>query len=168
MSTAINFLKQLDGYTPEAAFESFQRAAIKSGVYCFGFDMEYDETNTAKGGQGALCEMDQATLMTFDTFDSQKIKRFLFRVNVPGKSDYDSFTWLVNDPNYFESIYIKNPCSYDEGEFIFRFVVSYFGDNPNDYLWYDSADDDFYYTAEDIKKLSTMPYNPSWYSKKLV
>ncbi|MCL1852953.1 MAG: hypothetical protein FWF88_07965 [Peptococcaceae bacterium] len=112
--------------------------------------------------------MDHATLMTFDIFDSQKIKRFLYGVNVPGKSDYDSFTWLVNDPNYFEAIRINNPWSYDEGEFIFRFVVSYFEDNPDDYLWHDSASDDFYYTAEDIKKLSAMPYNPMWGEKKLV
>jgi hypothetical protein len=166
MSTAISFLKKVDGYVPEIALESFQRAATKAGIFCFGFSMEYQEADVATGGEGTLSEKDQATLSKLDTFDWQEEKTFLFRINVPDQ--YNGSSWLTNDPNYFEAIYINNPGRYDEGEFIFRFVVSYFEDNPDDYLWYDSSGDDFYYTATDIKKLSTMPYNPSWYWKKLV
>jgi hypothetical protein len=166
MSSAIHFLKEIDGYTPEAALESFKRAATKSGMFCFNFNMEYDKANVVKGGEGALCGVDKETLITSDSFDRQHIKEYLFRVKVPDK--YNISDWLVNNQNYFEAIRIINPCSYDEGEFIFRFVVSYFEDNPKDYLWYDSASDDFVYTAADIKKLSTMPYNPMWSEKKLV
>jgi len=39
MSSAIQFLKRIDGYTPEIALNSFQRAAAKADMYCFGFDI---------------------------------------------------------------------------------------------------------------------------------
>ena len=160
MSSAFQIIKRINSYTLETTLASFQKAVAKAGMYSFGFDMKY--------GEGTLSEMDQETLSRIDIFDSQKVKTFIFVINVPGKSDYDSFTWLINDPDYFVAIRINNPMRYDKGEFIFRLMVSYFEDNTDDYLWYDGADGYWYYTADDILKLSKMPYNPLWSVEKLV
>jgi len=168
MSSAIKFLKRIDEYTPEATLKSFQCAATKAKIFVFGFRMDYDEVGKSLGGEGALSEIDQATLLTYDSYDSHQTKTFLFGVNTPEESDYDSFTWLVNEPNYFEAVYIRNPFRYDDGEFIFHFVVKYFEDNPDDFLWNDSTSEKFFYTASDIKKLSTMPFDPMWSERKLV
>jgi len=163
MSSAINFLKKIDGYTFAAALASLQQAAAKAGLHCFGF-----EQNDKPYSEGTLSELDEETLATFDTLDRQEVKQFLCVISEPGPLAYDSFTWLVNDPQYFRAIYINNLGKYDtDEELIFRLAVHYFAANLEDLFWYDGASD-WCYTAQDIKQLCTMPYNPSWYTRKLV
>ena len=90
----------------------------------------------------------------------------MFGIEIPTEHSRGSWTYLVGDPNYFRAIYIDNPWDYDDGEFVFRFVVSYFEDNPDDYIWF--GGDSWCYTAADIKELSTRPYDRMWCNKKLV
>ncbi|MNW66208.1 hypothetical protein D3C74_446550 [compost metagenome] len=93
------------------------------------------------------------------------MKYFTFNVNAIEEDSLDSFTWLTQDENYFWALDIEN-IKYEDYEFIYKFVVEYFKDNPEDYLWFDDAE--WCYTADDIFRLSQRPYNPKWCSEKVI
>lgn len=112
--------------------------------------------------EGTLSEVDEATFQSTENENSNRY--FTFNVNEIEEDSYDSFTWLTQNKNYFWAMDIENINH--EYEFIFRFVIEYFKDNSEDYLWFDDAD--WYYSAADILKLSQMPYNSEWCSKKNV
>ena len=72
---------------------------------------------------------------------------------------------LINNESYFWAFDLQNLNG--EYEFAFHFLSQYFSikDNINDYLWFD--DSNWYYSAQDIIRLSQQPYNPEWTIKKL-
>ncbi|MGQ8870651.1 hypothetical protein [Paenibacillus sp. TSA_86.1] len=96
--------------------------------------------------------------------DEDTIRYFTFNANKVVESSYDSFTWLTQSTDYFWALDIVNINH--EYEFIHKFVVEYFKDNPEDYLWFDDAE--WHYTADDILRLRQRPYNPKWCSEKVI
>jgi len=112
--------------------------------------------------KATLSEVDEETLLGSE--DEDTIRYFTFNVNKVVESSYDSFTWLTQSTDYFWALDIVNINH--EYEFIYKFVVEYFKDNPEDYLWFDAAE--WYYTADDILRLRQRPYNPKWCSEKVI
>lgn len=161
MSSLI-ILKIIDHYFPEKAIEDFQKAAHKANMYCILVKLKYDG-QLFLSGEGTLSYVDESTFKSIQ--NKEGLKYFTFNVNTIEEDSLDSFTWLTQDENYFWALDIEN-IKYDEYEFIYKFVVEYFKDNPEDYLWFDDAE--WYYTADDILRLSQEPYNPNWCSEKVI
>ncbi|MFC9706634.1 hypothetical protein ACFTRD_00580 [Paenibacillus sp. NPDC056933] len=160
--SSIIILKKIINYSPEQTLKNFNNVAKKADMHSFHLKVDLDTDNNFLSAEGTLSEVDEVTLM--NTENEEGIRYFSFNVNRVVENSYDSFTWLTQDENYFWAIDIENINH--EYEFIYRFVVEYFKDNVEDYLWFDDAD--WYYTADDILKLSQRPYDPRWCSKKIV
>ncbi|WP_338591300.1 hypothetical protein V6669_04995 [Paenibacillus sp. Y5S-9] len=161
MSSVI-ILKKITKYSPEQTLENFKHAAQRANMYCFHLTVDLDPDNNFQSAEGTLSEVNEETLSNTD--DEETIKYFTFNVNKVVEDSYDSFTWLTHSTDYFWAVDIVNINH--EYEFIYRFVVEYFQHNKEDYLWFDDAE--WYYTADDILKLSQRPYNPKWCSEKVV
>ncbi|WP_405171719.1 hypothetical protein MHI12_04890 [Paenibacillus sp. FSL H8-0280] len=161
MSSVI-ILKKITNYSPEQTLENFKHAAQRANMYCFHLTVDLDPDNNFQSAEGTLSEVNEETLSNTD--DEETIKYFTFNVNKVVEDSYDSFTWLTHSTDYFWAVDIVNINH--EYEFIYRFVVEYFQHNMEDYLWFDDAE--WYYTADDILKLSQRPYNPKWCSEKVV
>lgn len=159
MSSAI-ILKNIENYSPKQTVEAFKQAAKKAGMYCFYIKFKYIN-NLILSAEGTLSEVDEVTFRNTENEDS--IRYFTFNVNEVKEGSYDSFTWLTQNKNYFWALDIEN-IKHEYG-FVYRFVLEYFKDNSEDYLWFDDAS--WYYTAADILTLSQMPYNSEWCSKKM-
>lgn len=155
------FLKKIENYVPEKVIEDFKKAAQKANMFCILIKDKYRD-DLFISAEGTLSEVDESTFKSIENKDN--LKYFTFNVNQVEEDSIDSFTWLTQDENYFWALDIENINH--EYKFIFRFVVEYFKDNGEDYLWFDHAE--WYYTAEDILKLSQMPYNSKWCSEKIV
>ncbi|MEK5166564.1 hypothetical protein NYE69_30100 [Paenibacillus sp. FSL R5-0527] len=160
MSSVI-ILKNIENYSPEQAVEASKQAARRAGMFCFLLKFKYSNGNFLSAEE-TLSEVDEVTFQNTENKDS--LKYFTFNANNIEEDSYDSFTWLTQNKYYFWAIDIENINH--EYEFIYSFVIEYFKENSEDYLWFD--DDDWYYTADDILKLSHMPYNHEWCSKKIV
>lgn len=160
MSSLI-FLKKIENYSPEKAIEDFKKAAQKANMFCILIKDKYRD-DLFISAEGKLSEVDEFTFKNMDNKDN--LKYFTFNVNQVEEDSIDSFTWLTQSENYFWALDIENINH--EYKFIFRFLVEYFKDNGEDYLWFDDAE--WYYTADDILKLSQMPYDPNWCSEKIV
>ncbi|UOK64505.1 hypothetical protein MT997_08535 [Paenibacillus sp. OVF10] len=161
MSSVI-ILKKITNYSPEQTLENFKHAAQRANMYCFHLSVDLDPDNNFQSAEGTLSEVNEETLSNTD--DEETIRYFTFNVNKVVEDSYDSFTWLTHSTDYFWAVDIVNINH--EYEFIYRFVVEYFQHNREDYLWFDDAE--WYYTADDILKLSQRPYNPKWCSEKVV
>jgi len=159
--SSIIFLKKIENYSPEHALEAFKQAATKADMFCI-----LTRTKSSDGrfvsGEGTLSEVDEAAFLNTD--NKEHLKYFTFNINPVDQDSYDSFTWLTQNEKYFWTIDIENIK--DDYAFIYHFVIAYFRDHPEDYLWFDDAD--WYYTAKDLFRLSNMPYNPLWSSEKIV
>lgn len=131
-------------------------------MYCFHITVELDTDQNFQSAEGILSEVDEETLLSSE--DEDTIRYFTFNVNKIVESSYDSFTWVTQSTDYFWALDIVNINH--EYEFIYKFVVEYFKDNPEDYLWFDDAE--WYYTADDILRLRQRPYNPKWCSEKVI
>lgn len=160
--SSIIFLKNIENYSPELSIEAFKEAAEKANMHCFLINLKYDKDGGFHSAEGTLSEVDEATFLS--TEDEESIRYFTFNVNRVKENSYDSFTWLTEDEQYFWAMDIENIKQ--EYEFIYSFVLEYFKKNSEDYLWFDDAD--WYYTADDILKLSQLPYNPEWCGKKII
>ncbi|MCP1182357.1 hypothetical protein [Paenibacillus sp. 1781tsa1] len=160
--SSVVILKKITNYSPEQTLENFKHAAQRANMYCFHLSVDLDPDNNFQSAEGTLSEVNEETLSNTD--DEETIRYFTFNVNKVVEDSYDSFTWLTHSTDYFWAVDIVNINH--EYEFIYRFVVEYFQHNREDYLWFDDAE--WYYTADDILKLSQMPYDPNWCSKKIV
>lgn len=160
--SSIIILKKIEHFVPEKAIEDFKKAADKANMYCILVKLKYNG-DMFLSGEGTLSEVDEFTFKS--TVNKGHLKYLTFNVNQIEEDSLDSFTWLTQDENYFWALDIEN-IKNDQYEFIYRFVVEYFKDNPEDYLWFDDVE--WYYTAADILKLSQSPYNPKWRSEKII
>ena len=131
-------------------------------MYCFHITVELDTVQNFQSAEGTLSEVDEETLLSSE--DEDTIRYFTFNVNKVVENSYDSFMWLTQSTDYFWAMDIVNINH--QYEFIYKFVVEYFKDNPEDYLWFDDAG--WYYTADDILRLSQRPYNAKWCSEKVI
>ncbi|MCK6077942.1 hypothetical protein [Paenibacillus silvae] len=161
MSSVI-ILKKISNYSPKQTLENFKKASHRANMYCFHITVELDPDNNVQSAEGTLSEVDEETLL--NTGDEDTVRYFTFNINNVVEISYDSFTWLTESTDYFWALDIVNINH--EYEFIYRFVVEYFKDNPQDYLWFDDAE--WCYTAEDILQLSQRAYNPNWCSEKVI
>ncbi|MDM5279688.1 hypothetical protein ACN9MH_05030 [Paenibacillus silvae] len=161
MSSVI-ILKKISNYSPEQTLENFKKASNRANMNCFNITVELDPDYNVQSAEGTLSEVDEETLL--NTEDEDTIRYFTFNVNNVVENSYDSFTWLTQSTDYFWALDIVNINH--EYEFIYRFIVEYFKDNLEDYLWFDDAE--WYYTADDIFRLSQRPYNPKWCSEKVI
>lgn len=155
------FLKNIDNNSPESAIDSFKQAAQRADMFCILIKTKYSSDRIISA-EGTLSEVDESTFKSIE--DKENLKYFTFNVNQIEEDSYDSFTWLTQHENYFWAMDIENINL--EYEFIYKFVIEYFKVNVDDYLWFDDAD--WYYNADDILKLSHMPYDPRWCSEKIV
>lgn len=145
------------------ALESIKKAASDANMYCIYVNTYFDRNGEFKDLDGTLSEVDADNLKA----NYQKgisSRRFTFNIHKPTDTSYDSFTWLIENENYYWAIDIEDADG--EYEFLFKFFTQYFKNNLNDYLWFDDAD--WYYSAEDIICLSNQPYNPKWSYEKSV
>ena len=120
-------------------------------MYCILLKLKYDG-DMFLSGEGTLSEVDEFAFKS--TVNEGHLKYFTFNVNQIEEDSLGSFTWLTQDENYFWALDTENIKS-DQYEFIYSFVVEYFKDNPEDCLWFDDAK--WYYTADDIFRLSQRP-----------
>ena len=111
-------------------------------------DLEYDLNKTIIGAEGSIGFIDS----------DNKLRQFIFTINNIDENLENSFNWLVPAKDLFWAIDIENIGTYHHQ--IFNFAVTYFVENPNDYLWLDSTK--WVYSAEEIIKLSQLPYCPKW------
>ncbi|MFF2484367.1 hypothetical protein [Paenibacillus sp. NPDC058071] len=160
--SSIIILKDMENYSPEQTISHFIKAAERAKMYCFYITTKLDKDGYFFSAEGTLSEVDEITFTHID--DEEDIRYFTFNINRAREDLNDSFTWLTEDKGYFWAVDIENINH--EYEFIFRFVIEYFKENSEDNLWFDDAD--WYYSAADILKLSQMPYNPEWCSKKIL
>lgn len=160
--SSIIILKNIENYSPEQTIIHVIKAAERADMYCFYITTKLDKDGYFYSAEGTLSEVDEITFKHIE--DEDNIRYFTFNINRAREDLYDSFTWLTEDKNYFWAADIENINH--EYEFIFRFVIEYFKENSEDYLWFDDAD--WYYSASDILKLNQMPYNPEWCCKKIV
>ncbi|MGO4532652.1 hypothetical protein AB4Z30_26515 [Paenibacillus sp. 2TAF8] len=161
MSSLI-ILKKIERYVPEKAIEAIERSAAKANMYCILIKLKYDG-QLFLSGEGTLSEVDESKFKSLQ--NKENLKYFIFNVHPIEEDSFDSFTWLTHDENYLWALDIEN-IQYEDYEFIYKFVIEYFKDNPEDYLWFDDAE--WYYTADDILRLSQKPYNPKWCSEKVI
>lgn len=154
-------LKTIENYSPQQAMKAFEKAAQEASMFCIFMKFKYSN-NQLLPTEGTLAEVDEVTFKNTENKDN--IRYFTFNVNEVEKNSYDSFTWLTQNKSHFWAMDIENINH--EYEFIFKFVVEYFKENSEDYLWFDDAD--WYYSACDISRLSRMPYNSKWCSQKIV
>ncbi|WP_434752750.1 hypothetical protein [Paenibacillus amylolyticus] len=131
-------------------------------MYCFNITVELDTDQNFQSAEGTLSEVDEETLISSANEDT--IRYFTFTVNKVVENSYDSFMWMTQSTDYFWAMDIVNINH--QYEFIYKFVVEYFKDHPEDYLWFDDAE--WYYTADDIFRLSQRSYNPEWCSEKVI
>ena len=167
MSVSIIILKEIAGFSCEAALSSVQRAADRAGIHCIGLEtprhvapLTGAETEYISG---ALCEVSAEELKArFEQgIDTRQCG---FTIQGPEDNACDSFTWLIQKKNYFWALDLEYLGG--DFEFAFRFLSQYFRlpENARDYLWID--DTDWFYTAEEIIQLSEGPYDQSWPYKK--
>lgn len=167
MSVSIIILKEIGGFSCEAALSSVRRAAERAGIHCIGLEKprHVDPLTGAETAyiSGALCEVSAEELKArFER--GVEAKQCGFTIQRPEDDSCDSFTWLIQKKNYFWALDLEYLGG--DFEFAFRFLSQYFRlpENAQDYLWID--DTDWFYTAEEIIQLSEGPYDPSWSYKK--
>ena len=163
MSASIIILKEIKKFSYIDILNNVKEAAKKSNIHwihvniCFN-DGEFEDLD------GTLSEVNEKRLR--ENYENGiYTKQCTFNIRKPTEFSYDSFTWLINNESYFWAFDLQNLNG--EYEFAFHFLSQYFSikDNINDYLWFD--DSNWYYSAQDIIRLSQQPYNPEWTIKKL-
>lgn len=97
-------------------------------MYYFHIAVKLDIDQSIQSLEGTLSEVDEETLLSSE--DEETIRYFTFNVNKVVENSYDSFTWLTQSTDYFWAMDIVNINL--EYEFIYKFVVEYFKDNPED------------------------------------
>lgn len=163
MSASIIILKEIKKFSYINILNNVKEAAKKSKIHCIHINT-YLNNNEFEDLDGTLSEVNEKKLR--ENYENGiDTKQCTFNIRKPTEFSYDSFTWLVNNENYFWAFDLQNLNG--EYEFAFHFLSQYFSikDNINDYLWFD--DSDWYYSAQDIIKLSQKSYNPEWAIKKL-
>lgn len=153
MASSIIILKPVDRYLPEQAVRNFKKAVVGSGMFLKKIEIEYDVNKKFLNAEGGI-----------EFVENDELKQFHFTINDIDEYSEESFEWLLPGKGMFWAIDIE-----DIGEChrqVYDFATEYFFENKNDYLWLDSLR--WAYSADEINKLSHLPYNPMWLYKKLI
>lgn len=161
MSASIIILKEIQTFSYLEILNDVKTAAHECNMHCIYVNTHFNN-HEFEDLDGTLSEVDAETLQK-NYKNGIYTKQCTFNIRKPTEFSYDSFTWLINNKNYFWALDLQNLSN--EYAFAFRFLAQYFKKNKNDYLWFDDAD--WYYSAQDIINLSKQSYCAEWASKKL-
>ena len=122
MASSVIILKPVNGYLSEKAMKSFKKAVVNSWILFNKVELEHNSNKVIVGAEGSIGFIDS----------DGKLQQFIFTISNTDEYSESSFDWLVPTKGLFWSIDIENIGMYHRQ--IFNFAVSYFAENPNDYL----------------------------------
>ena len=153
-------LKKIQDCNVSDTCQQLANVAEKAGLRMLINRKYNDEYNGHECIEGSICEIytdNPNRENSRNTFCCQFVIEDFDGINID---------WLDIGDDHFQAISLEVFRTEQYDKFFFDFAISYFEDNYNDYLVYDS--EEWAYSANEIMKLKDIPYNESWMYEKLV
>ena len=106
MSASIIILKEIKKFSYINILNNVKEAAKKSKIHCIHINT-YLNNNEFEDLDGTLSEVNEKKLR--ENYENGiDTKQCTFNIRKPTEFSYDSFTWLVNNENYFWAFDLQN------------------------------------------------------------